>query len=182
MIKKLTLILLLILLVLAACQATPEEEEPPAPLAGEPFALYLVGDSQITGPDLKNYTLDNLPLNVMPILTTDDIVSYDWERHGMNLTEDAYFRLLSIFMSGLPSSGVPFAVKAYEQPVFAGAFWTPASSLSFDGVVILQPFDPSGQTLFITLGYPGESNFTGEDPRSNPRLQQALEDAGVLVE
>lgn len=182
MIKKLTLMLLLILFTLSACQTPAEEVEQQAPLEGEPFALYLVGDSQITGPDIKNYALDKLPLNVMPILTTEDIVSYDWDRHGINLTEDAYFRLLAIFMSGLPSSGVPFAVKAYEQPVYAGAFWTPASSLSFDGVVILQPFDPSGQTLFISLGYPGEDQFTGEDPRANPRLKQALEDAGVLVE
>jgi hypothetical protein len=181
MIKKMTLMLLLILFALSACQAPPEVEEP-APLEGEPFALYLVGDSQITGPDIKNYPLDKLPLNVMPILTTADIVSYDWDRHGINLTEDAYFRLLAIFMGGLPSSGIPFAVKAYEQPVYAGAFWTLASSLSFDGVVILQPSDPAGQTLYISLGYPGESNFTGEDPRANPRLKQALEDAGVLVE
>jgi hypothetical protein len=178
--KKIYLTLILVVLILSACQ-TPVEEEPAA-LVGEPFAIYLVGDSQITGPDLKNYDLDKIPLNAVPILITDDLVSYDWERHGINLSENAYLKLMSLFMSGMPSSGVPFVVKAYEQPVYAGAFWTPLSSLSFDGVVILQPLDPAGQTLYIELGYPGESFFTGEDPRTNPRLQQALENTGLIRE
>ena len=178
MIKKTYLLLVLLVLILSACQSPAEEA--PAPLEGEPFAIYLVGDSQITGPDLKNYDLDKIPLNAVPIITTDDLDSYDWDRHGINLTENAYLRLIAMFMGGMPSSGVPFVVQAYEQPVFAGAFWAPYSSLSFDGVVILQPVDPAGQTLYIKLGYPGESYFTGQDPRANPRLQQALEDAGVL--
>ena len=100
----------------------------------------------------------------------------------MNLKEDAYLRLLALFMGGMPSSGVPFVMKAYEQPIYAGAFWTPLSSLSFDGVVILQPLDPAGQTLYIELGYPGPDFFTSEDPRGNPRLLQALEDAGLIRE
>lgn len=178
--KKFYLLLLLIVFSLSACQ-TPVAEEPAA-LEGEPFALYLVGDPQITGPDLKNYDLDKLPLGAQPILITSDLVSYDWDRHGMNLTENAYLLLQALFGSGLPSSGVPFVVTAYEQRLYAGAFWTPLSSLSFDGVVILPPLDPTGQTLYIELGYPGEANFSGQDPRAHPRLQQALENAGLLRE
>jgi len=180
MIKKIYLILISILFVLAACQAPVVEEEVEAPLEGEPFALYLLGDSQITGPDIKNYDLDQLPLAAIPIITTDNLDSYDWDNHGMNLSPLAYQQLLAIFSGGIPSSGVPFVILAYEQPVYAGAFWTLLSSLSFDGVIILQPSDPAGQSLYITLGYPGTGNFTGEDPRDNPRLQQALEDAGKL--
>ncbi len=172
--------LLLILFILSGCQ--PPVEEEPAPLEGEPFAIYLLGDAQITSPELKSYTLADLPLNATPILTTDDLVDYDWERHGMNLTESAYFKLLTLFMSGLPSSGVPFVLVAYEQPVYAGAFWAPFSTLSFDGIVVIQPTDPAGQTLYIELGYPSKDNFTGEDPRAHPRLLQALQDEGLLRE
>ena len=177
--KKICPIILSLVIFLSACQS-PVEETQPAPLEGEPFAIYLIEDPQITGPDLDNYELDELPLAETPILTTEDLVSYDWERHGINLNKDAYLKLMGILMNGMPSSGVPFVMVAYEQPVYAGSFWTLLSSLSFDGVVILQPFDPAGQTLYIELGYPGESFFTGEDPRGNPRLQQALEDAGIL--
>jgi hypothetical protein len=181
MIKKIYLTLILLLFVLSACQAPVEEvEEVEIPLEGEPFALYLLGDPQITGPDLKNYDLDQLPLAANPLLTTDFLISYDWENHGINLSPFAYQQLLAIFSGGMPSSGVPFVILAYDQPIYAGAFWTLRSSLSFDGVTILEPSDPAGQTLYITLGYPGADNFTGEDPRGNPRLKQALEDAGKL--
>jgi uncharacterized lipoprotein NlpE involved in copper resistance len=180
MVKKSVLALIVILILLCGCQR--QEEAEPAALEGEPFAIYLVGDSQITSPDLKNYALDKIPLNAVPILKTDDLVSYDWEHHGINLTEQAYARLIALFYSGLPSAGVPFVVVAYQEPIFAGGFWSPLSTLSFDGVVILQPFDPAGQTLYIQLGFPDESVFTGADPRDNPRLQQALQDAGLIRE
>ena len=178
MIKKIYLTLILLLFALSACQTPVEEVE--APLEGEPFALFLLGDPQITGPDIKNYDLDQLPLAAVPLITTENLISYDWDNHGMNLSPYAYQQLLAIFSGGMPSSGVPFVVLAYEEPIYAGAFWTLLSSLSFDGVTILEPLDPAGQTLYITLGYPGADNFTGEDPRGNPRLQQALEDAGIL--
>jgi hypothetical protein len=178
MIKKIALMLILVLLSLTACQTPVEEVE--APLEGEPFAVYLLADPQITGPDIKFYDLDQLPLAAMPIISTENLVSYDWDNHGMNLSPSAYQQLLAIFSGGLPSSGVPFVILAYDEPVYAGAFWSLMSSLSFDGVIILQPSDPANQTLYIDLGYPGEDFFTGEDPRGNPRLQQALEDAGKL--
>jgi hypothetical protein len=178
MLKKITLTLILIVLTLSACQSPAEEDQ--LTREGEPFAIYLLTDEQITGPAARNYDIDKLPLAEMPIIAADDIINYDWERQGFNLEEEAYFRLISIFMGGLPFSGVPFVVMSYQQPIYVGAFWTPYSSLSFDGVVIMQPLDPAGQTIYINLGYPNEDQFTGEDPRSDPRLQQALEEAGLI--
>lgn len=178
MVKKISLMFILILLALSACQTTAEE----AQLEGDPFAIYLVGDPQITGPSAQTYDIDKLPLSEVPLITTADLVSYDWERHGINLTEDAYLKLVVLLMGGMPSSGVPFVIVSYGQPLYAGAFWSFYSSLSFDGVVILQPLDPAGQTLYISLGYPGEKNFTGTDPRGDSRLQQALENAGLIRE
>lgn len=66
MVKKSVLALIVILILLCGCQS--QEEVEPAALEGEPFAIYLVGDSQITSPDLKNYALDKIPLNAVPIL------------------------------------------------------------------------------------------------------------------
>ena len=180
MLKKGFLVLILLLIALSACQAPAEEEG--RPLEGEPFAIYLISDPQITSPDLKNYDLDELPLAAEPLLVTDELIGYNWELHTFDLTQEAYFKLITIFSGGLPMSGLPFAVVAYEEPIYAGAFWALFSSLSFDGVVILQPTDPAGQTMQIALGYPGAEFFTGEDPRGNPRLQQALEDAGLIRE
>jgi hypothetical protein len=68
-----------------------------------------------------------------------------------------------------------------RQPIYSGAFWVAYSSLSFDGVVIdtfLATQDKP--VLQIALGYPGPGFFQGEDPRSDPRIVQALKEAGKL--
>lgn len=200
MIKKIWISLLLLILVLSGCQMPAEEgqmieqdlsveeqatvQEPlieaQIPLGGEAFELYLVADAQITAGDLKNYELVDLPLADIPIIKTEDLVNYDWEFHTFDLTEAAYQKLLIIFAQGLPTTGLPFVIVSHEQRIYAGAFWTLLSSMSFDGVTILQPMDPAGQTMFITLGYPGEDAFSSEDPRGDPRLEQALDAAGLL--
>ncbi len=170
-----------IILILALSACTEATETPSVSNEqDEAFELYLVADPQMSGPDLINYDLAELPLAEDPILVTDDIASYIWEYHVLNLTDEAYQKMLSIFSMGMPMSGVPFVILSHGERLYAGAFWTPASSLSFDGVVILQPMDPAGAPLSISLGYPGRDVFTGEDPRSDPRLESALEAAGIL--
>ncbi len=83
----------------------------------------------------------------------------------LNLTEEAYLKVVVSFSQGLPLDGLPFVIVSNNQRIYAGAFMSLASSLIFDGVVIQQPFDPAIQPLFITLGYPTAEFFTGEDPR-----------------
>ncbi len=175
--KQFWFVFLALVLLLSACG---QRAETPAVANGEAFELYLVADVQIAGPDLMNYDLEELPLADAPILVTDDITSYNWEYHIINLTDEAWQKILSIFSVGMPMSGVPFVILSHGERIYAGSFWTPLSSLSFDGVVILQPFDPTSPTLFITLGYPNAEVYTGVDPRSDPRLESALEEAGVL--
>jgi len=180
MLKKISLILVLFVLTLNACQA--QAEEPPAELEGDPFAIYLLADAQLSGPSAQRMDIEDLPLAEQPLITIDDIASYDWQRQGINLDDEAYFRLVSMFVGGMPSSGVPFVVTSYQQRIFSGSFWAPYSTLSFDGVVLMQPLDPAGQTLYFKLGYPGEDNFTGEDPRFDPRILEVLEEADVIRE
>ena len=179
MLKKSLITLSLFVILLTACQAAPTEAPPQE---GEAFELYLVADQQIAGADLKNYDLAELPLAEEPIISTEDMVSYLWDAHIINLTSEAYQRTQAIFSAGMPLSGLPFVIVAHDERIYAGAFWSLASSLTFDGVVILQPFDPTNQPLPILLGYPSEEAFTGEDPRGDPRLKSALEGADLLVE
>ena len=179
MLKKTLILAALTVILLSACQADPTEAPP---LEGEAFELYLVADEQMAGPDIKNYELSELPLAAEPIITTENIENYLWDVHAINLKPDFYKQFLAIFSAGMPMSGVPFVILSNNERIYAGAFWSPASSLSFDGVVIMQPFDPSGQPLLISLGYPGDDFFTGEDPRDDPRLLNALEQAGLLYE
>ncbi len=178
MFKKLYLILTLLVLTVSACQKIQLEEMPE--LEGEPFELYLVANPDMTGVDLINYELEDLPLAMNPLIKTENIDNFLWEGQAINLTEEAYKNLLTIFSNNIPLTGLPFVVLSYGERLYAGAFWTPISSVSFDGVVIVQPVDPAGMPLLISLGYPSEDFFKGEDPRFNPRLLQALENADLL--
>ncbi|MFW5713708.1 MAG: hypothetical protein ACOCYU_03470 [Brevefilum sp.] len=179
MIKKSLIAISLIVVLLTACQTKPTET--PA-TSDEAFELYLVADEEMRGPDLKDSKLSELPLVQTPLISTDDVVNYMWDHHVLNITEEAYQKILFIYSAGVPTDGLPFVVMSDGERIYAGAFWPAASSLSFDGVVIPQPFDPANMPLFIALGYPTPEAFTGEDPRDNPRLQNALEREDLLYE
>ena len=161
--------LLLTPLVFGSCDSQQE------PLVSEGFAIYL--------------TRDDIPVSEMPLLShvdiagdsvisLDDIVSYTRRNHEIKLTPAAYERVMGL---QVPTSGKSFVVCVDESPVYWGAFWTPVSSQSFDGVTIWVPsFNVQKNTIRLELGYPSPGFFTGEDPRSNTQIIQSLEQAGKL--
>jgi hypothetical protein len=106
----------------------------------------------------------------------DDILSYTRTTHEIQLTESGYQKINQL---SFPTNGIPFVVCIDDEPVYLGAFWPLYSSLSYDGVVIIAPV-MKNRIIQIALGYPGEFDFTGDDPRSNPRLMEVLESAGKL--
>ena len=170
MLKRITRFLLLLFgLSILGCQ--PKQ-------AGD-FAIYLL-DKDIPSADLFKIELQQLPLEKQPILTDADILSYNRDTHEMELTETAYRRIQQLFSTPIKVSGIPFVVCVNNEPIYAGAFWTPLSSLSFDGVVIMQPFGEDDHRLRIELGYPGLDLFVGIDPRSDSRMINVLESTGKL--
>lgn len=164
--------LLPLFLVLAACAQQPATPTPaPAP---EGFAIYRLAEE---GPAslLEGRALDELALAETPIADPGDLITYDTATHTMSLSAEAYERVRDLFAAPVPTGGIPFVVTAGRERIYAGAFWTPLSSLSYDGVVILDPLALSPPRLQLTLGYPGAEAFTGEDPRSDPRILAAVE-------
>lgn len=179
--KKIWIVLAVLGLILAAC--TPQPTETPTPTqstTGKAFELYLVADEQMSGADVYLTDINDLPLAEAPLLKTEDIASYDASFHAINLTDEAYQRMLLVFARGMPMSGVPFVIVSNSERIYAGAFWSMASSLSFDGIAIIEPLDPFNSPLYLILGYPSSDFFTGQDPRDDARLMQALEDAGLM--
>jgi hypothetical protein len=164
-------LLLILLLCLAGCRAEPEDD----------FAIYLV-KGQLSGVDTLGKSADQLALEDQPLLTSRDIVGYDPSLHEIELNNEAYHRIQAVFPTPVKTDGIPFVVAIGKEPLYAGAFWTPLSSLSFDGVVILQPMDPSGNAIRIELGYPGPEAFTGSDPRADPRILHSLKRDGKVKE
>jgi hypothetical protein len=143
------------------------------------FSIYLLAD-EVPATDLSVVDLNHLELQEEPILSIDDIIAYSRETHEIELTAEAYERIQQLFTLPVRVRGMPFVVCVGADRIYGGAFWTPASSISFDGVVICEPHDFERRVIRIALGYPCAEAFTGKDPRSDPRVLQSLEAAGKL--
>jgi len=166
-----TLVLMATLLAACAGPATP---------ASEGFAIYLLAE-KLSPAEVARADPGTLELEDEPILSTEDIVAYARGTHQVTLTPSAMERLgqLKVPVSG---AGIPFVVCVDKEPIYRGAFWSPLSSLSFDGVAImlLPGVLPGARLDYVRI----EANSVGErpDPRSDPRILQALERAGKLVD
>lgn len=139
----------------------------------EGFAIYLLAQET---PPAKLAMLSHLAIDETPLVAGDDLVSYHLATHEMELSPDAYSKIMHL---GLPLAGRSFAVCVDGHPVYAGAFVIPLSSMSVDAVVIWQPTHTHESldhyALRLELGYPGAGFYTGEDPRAAPEIVEALE-------
>jgi len=153
-------------LVMSGCTA-PE---------GEGFAIYLTaGDI----PPARMEALSHVEIADSPLISENDIVTYDAQTHELTLTGTAFERVSRL---EVPLSGKSFVVCVDKGPVYWGAFWTPISSMSFDGVTIWEPLAPlKPNTISLRLGYPGPSFYSGQDPRNNSDVMRSLEQAGKLI-
>jgi hypothetical protein len=113
-----------------------------------------------------------------PLISIDDIVSYDWATHDIVLTAEAYDKLAQL---KVPMEGKSFIVCVNKTPVYWGAFWSLLSAAIFEGASIGVPYSIESRNAqnTITIGY-----FSGgtvrEDPRSNTVIKEALQKAGKL--
>lgn len=138
------------------------------------FAIYTL-KQEIPATQLDQYDINQLVLERKPIISADDIVSYNQTSHVIELTPEAYTRVQGLFTLPVKVHGIPFVVCVGEERIYSGAFMTPASSIALDGVVISQPFSLEERTIQINLGYPGSVAFRGVDPRTDARIIKSLE-------
>jgi hypothetical protein len=141
----------------------------------EGFAIYLT--KYDVSPD-KMEMLSHADLADKPLISGDDIIAYYQDTHEIQLTSEAYQRIDAI---KVPTTGVSFMVCVDRSPVYRGAFWTPISSQSFDGITIwVKPSLAGENRIQISLGYPTTDFHKGGDPRSSPIIIDALKAAGKL--
>jgi hypothetical protein len=143
---------------------------------GEGFAIYLTRDDV---PTTRMEALSHVELAGQPVIAANDILSYNAQTHEMKLSPGAFERILQM---DVPVWGRSFLVCVDRNPVYWGAFWTPISSISFDGVTIWKPYGVhEPPVITLALGYPSPSFYVGEDLRNNPEIIKALERAGKLI-
>jgi len=123
--------------------------------------------------------LSHVDLSDQPIISVEDIITYNAQTHEMKLTSNAFDRVYAL---DVPVTGKSFMVCIDKEPIYWGAFWTPISSLSFDGITILKPYNTQEQnTIVLELGYPSSSFYGGEDPRNNVKVLESLVITGKLI-
>ncbi len=161
------LLILCLLVLMPGCHRMP---------AGEGFAIYLTKDDILPA---QMEALSHVELADQPVISSKDIVTYYAQTHEIKLTPEAFERVAKL---KVPVQGKSFLVCIDKSPVYWGAFWTPVSSISFDGVTIWQPrVTDEPMVITLELGYPASSFYQGGDPRANPAILAALEEAGKLV-
>ena len=138
------------------------------------FAIYEPTNA-VTAADMDRLALNKIVLAGQPLISSADIVAYWQESHEIQLTPQAFQRMQRL---RVPVSGAPFVVCVGRQPIYKGAIWTLLSSLSYDGVVILQPLSADTGIIKIQLGYVAAAKIA--DPRGDSRVMEALERAGKL--
>jgi hypothetical protein len=148
------------------------------PASDEGFAIYLTATYT---PPAQTAALTDIEIADTPLVSGADTVAYSADTHEIELTAAAYGRIVAL---EVPVNGRSFVVCVDRRPIYAGAFWTPISSVSFDGVMIMKPLSPETASdhhvIQLELGNPGLDWFTGDDPRSDPAVLEALERAGIL--
>lgn len=142
------------------------------------FAIYLLPEP--TDPKQKHRAPDIRKLKKPagePLIAAKDISHYQKDRHELGL----YYPGRKLKEMALGLRGKPFAVFVGDEPIYAGAFWPSYWSRSYDGVNIdLEDFETDFPVLKLRFGYPTEKFTTTADPRSDPRVFKAFEDAKML--
>jgi len=143
---------------------------------GEEFAIYLTRDGV---PVTSMPVLSHVDIADQPVISINDIIAYHEITHELTLTAEAYERIRKL---DVPVHGRSFVVCVNRGPVYWGAFWTPISSVPFNGITIVKPLraDHEGNTIKLDLGYPSPKFFEGEDLRSSSIVMQSLKQAGKL--
>jgi hypothetical protein len=168
--QKLTVVLSCILLIIILYSGYTAASK------GEGFAIYL---TQENVPPAKMESLSHVELSDQPIISLEDVITYNSQTHEMKLTQSAFERISEL---DVPVTGKSFMVCINKEPIYWGAFWTPISSISFDGVTIWKPYSTQEQQIIVlSLGYPSSSFYGGEDPRNNAKVLESLEKADKLI-
>jgi hypothetical protein len=145
-------------------------------MKGEGLAIYLTREDI---PPEKMEMLSHVEIADQPIISLQDIITYNVQTHELKLTDTAFGRISQL---EVPVRGKSFLVCVNKAPIYWGAFWTPISSISFDGVTIWKPYaSQEPKVITLELGYPSSSFYNGEDPRNNAAVIQSLEQAGKLI-
>jgi hypothetical protein len=187
---KVTAVLAVMLLsaLIVSCQRNPTaNKSPTATPTGEGFAFYLTA-KEVPVEQMKN--LNHVSLSSEPLISIDDIVSYDWGTHEITLVDDWWQVIQN---TETPIGNRSFIVCVDKQPIYWGQFYFSfQSSFAPTGIPFITDIIPvqNGSLGLVSAGskiikielYPDDGDSdTLTDPRTNVVIKEALERDGKLV-
>ena len=116
-----------------------------------------------------------IPLAEYPIISEEDLVSYDWDTHTLELKNPPWFMLHKPH-----GRGIPFVVVVEGVPIYVGAFWLRLSSRDTDVPAIRWDFQMKSTSMTIMATTREGKSERRTDPRPNERLKQVLQELGKL--
>lgn len=133
------------------------------------FAIFVVEKSDTLS--AEKGSIEKLKLTKTPLITEENIVTYDWNSHklilGEGMTEE-----ISKYV------GDSFVVVVNGTRMYSGAFWSRTSPAIVKFPVILT----DSNSLEIKNGYPISTPGGDKDKINDTRIYNALKDAGKLSE
>jgi hypothetical protein len=111
------------------------------------------------------------------VISDDEIVWYNKNSHEIKLTKEGVKKIQALNMVSV-IYGEPFVLKIGDQEIYNGFFWTPISSIGFQGIAI-ETFVWADNTIKLQNGYPPGS-LQGADPRNDPRIFGHFQKLGKL--
>ena len=139
------------------------------------FAIFLLANDTLSTLDVKNTSLDALMLASQPLITTGDVVTYNWSAHELTLTAQGYANYASVRQKIRSTFGLPFIVIAAGEKIYLGTFYPLESSYMHMDLpsVALDSFKG------IRICRAPDSTVT--DRRNDPRIYNALLKANKII-
>ena len=137
--------------------------------------FFLGHQLQISQEKFGIYLSENSKL----VISDEDIVWYNKTSHEIKLTTEGVEKIQALEVGVY---GEPFVIKINDGKMYNGSFWTPISSVSYDGIVIEVPFNINDNTIKLEKGYPTSEFFQGADPRGDQRVSDHFQEIGKLIQ
>lgn len=179
--NKLACIIPMFTLMFCICLSCSNEKSATGPGDNDTFSIYVVEDAIYGNSEVG---LNTLKLSKQPLLSSLDMTTYSWGKHQITYSEAVYERLTEF--TDLWGKG--FVVIAEGKRIYRGVFQTYLDSHAAQiPVIILFPRKSDMKHILAPAIYIRRSYFDGEgletepDPRSDTRIYNALEQAGILI-
>ena len=144
--------------------------------------FYLL-DNSTNIANCKNFDFNIPTLQTTPIVTNDDVISYNWAEHAITLNEKAYNELKNNRDKTLPI--YPLVLTLNGERIYGLFYKYAILSSSCNSTLISETdFGPkNGKMEYIIVHGQGfDASTLGKDPRGDKRIYDYLKSTNRLVE